>query len=81
MAKKKLRKIDAAELLNLQEDGACNLYWRGRRITAADYAKLSVAALLIGVVSNLTRMVLDIGRSGGGPEAESNTAVRTELGR
>jgi hypothetical protein len=65
MAKWKLRKIDAAELLNLQEDGAGNLYWRGRRITAGDYAKLSVAALLVGVVSNLTKMILDIGRSAG----------------
>ena len=65
MAKWKLQKIDAADLLNLQEDGAGNLYWRGRRITAADFARLSVAASLIGVVSNLTRMVLDIGRSAG----------------
>jgi hypothetical protein len=63
MAKWKLRKIDAVELLSLQEDGAGNLYWRGRRITATDYAKLSVAALLVGMVSNLTRMILDIGRA------------------
>jgi hypothetical protein len=63
MARRKLRKVGPAELLQLQEDGAGNLYWRGRRITAADYAKLSVAALLVGIVSNLTRVVLDIGRA------------------
>ena len=57
MAKRKLRKIDAADLLNLQEYGAGNLYWRARGITARDYARLGVAALLIGVVSSLTRMV------------------------
>jgi hypothetical protein len=65
MAKWMRKQINAAELLNLQEDAAGNLYWRGRRITAADYAKLSVAALLVGIVSNLTRMVLDIGHSAG----------------
>jgi hypothetical protein len=65
MAKWTLRKIDAANLLNLQDDGAGNLYWRARRITARDYARLSVAALLVGVVSSLTRMVLGIGRSAG----------------
>lgn len=65
MMKWKLRKINAAELLNLQEDGAGNLYWRGRRINAADYAKLSMAALVVGIVSNLTRMLLDLGRAMG----------------
>ena len=65
MAKRKLRKIDAAELLQLQEDGAGNLYWRGRRLTAADYAKVSLAALLIGILSKLVRMAVDIGRMAG----------------
>jgi hypothetical protein len=63
MMKWKLRKISAAELLNLQEDGAGNLYWHGRRISAADHAKLSMVALVVGIVSNLTRMVLDLGRA------------------
>jgi hypothetical protein len=42
-------------------DSAGNLYWRGRRITAADYAKVSLVALLVGIVFNLVRTVLDIG--------------------
>jgi hypothetical protein len=62
MSKWKLRKIDAAELLNLQEDGAGNLYWRGRRLTAADYGKLGLVALLVGMVSNLVRTAVDLGR-------------------
>jgi hypothetical protein len=43
-------------------DDASNLYWRGRRITAADYGKLGLAALLVGMMSNLVRTVVDIGR-------------------
>ena len=62
MSKWKLRKIDAAELLNPQEDGAGNLYWRGRRLTAADYGKLGLVALLVGMVSNLVRTAVDLGR-------------------
>jgi hypothetical protein len=62
MKKWKLRKIDAAGLLQLQEDGAGNLYWRGRRITAADCAKLGLAAMLISMSANLVRMTVDIGR-------------------
>jgi hypothetical protein len=65
MTKWKLRKIDVAELLNLQVDGAGNLYWRGRRLTAADYGKLGLAALLVGMASNVVRTVVDIGRVAG----------------
>jgi hypothetical protein len=65
MARRKLRKINAAELLNLQEDGAGSLYWRGRRLTAADYGKLGLVALLIGMLSNLVGTAVDIGRIAG----------------
>jgi hypothetical protein len=65
MAKWKLRKIDAAELLQLQEDSAGNLYWRGRRLTTADYGKLGLIALLVGMASNLVRTAVDIGRVSG----------------
>ena len=61
----RLRKIDAAELLNLQVDDAGNLYWRGRRITAAEYANIELVALLVGMASNLVRMTVDIGRVAG----------------
>lgn len=65
MVKWQLRKIDAAELLNLAEDDAGNLYWRGRRLTAADYGKVGLAVLLIGAVCNLVRTGLDLGRTAG----------------
>jgi hypothetical protein len=65
MTKWKLRKIDTAEMLNLQEDGAGNLYWRGRRLTTADYGNLGLFALLVGIASNLVRMAVDIGRVAG----------------
>lgn len=65
MAKWHLRKIDTAGLLNLEEDGAGNLYWRGRRLTAADYAKLGLAVMLIGAVCDLMRTGLDLGRTVG----------------
>ncbi len=65
MTRWKLKKVDAASLLHLQEDGAGNLYWRGRRITAADCAKLSLAAMAVGILANLTRTVLDLGRTAG----------------
>ena len=35
--------VDRTDLLNLQEDSAGNLYWRGRRLTAADYGKVGLA--------------------------------------
>jgi hypothetical protein len=60
-----LMKEGAAELLQLQEDGAGNLYWRGRRLTPADYGKLALAAMLIGAVCNLVRTGLDLGRTAG----------------
>lgn len=62
MRKWNLRSVDAASLLHLQEDGAGNLYWRGRRITAADYARLGLAAMLISMSANLVRMAVDFGR-------------------
>jgi hypothetical protein len=65
MVKRKLRRIGAAELLQLQEDGAGNLYWRGRRLIAADYGKLALMTMLIGAVCNLVRMGLDLGRTVG----------------
>jgi hypothetical protein len=68
MMKWKLRKVSAAELLNLQVDDAGNLYWRGRRLTAGDYARISLVALLISMFSNVVRMAVDIGRlAGWGP--------------
>jgi hypothetical protein len=48
MAKWKLRRIDAANLLNLQEDGAGNLYWRSQRLTTADCGEVWLAVMLIG---------------------------------
>ena len=59
------RKINAAELLNLEEDSAGHLYWRGQRLTAAEYGKLGLVALLVGIASNLVRMAVDIGRVAG----------------
>lgn len=65
MANLRRKKIGAAGLLNLQEDAAGNLYWRGRRITAADYGGLALAAVLIGALCDLVRTVLDLGRNAG----------------
>jgi hypothetical protein len=62
MVKWQLRKIDAADLLHLQVDDAGNLYWRGRRVTAAECANIGLVALLVGMLSNLVRMGVDIGR-------------------
>jgi hypothetical protein len=65
MKRWKLRKLDAADLLQLHTDGAGNLYWRGRRLTAADYGKVALAVMLIGAACNLLRAGLDLGRTAG----------------
>jgi hypothetical protein len=65
MARWRLRRIDASGLLQLQEDGAGNLYWRGRRITAADFGKVALAVMLIGAACDLIRTALDAGRVAG----------------
>jgi hypothetical protein len=65
MARWKLRRIDAATLLNLQEGGAGNLYWRGRPLTAAENGKVGLAVMLIGAACNLIRACLDLGRTAG----------------
>lgn len=65
MTKRKLRKIDAAELLQLQEDGVGNLYWRGRRLTAADYGKLALAIMLIGATRDIVAIGVDLWRTVG----------------
>lgn len=65
MTKWKLRRIDTAELLNLQVDGAGNLYWRGRQLTAVDGTKLAVVVMLIGLACDLIKTGLDLGRTAG----------------
>lgn len=65
MANRRLRKINPRDLAHLQEDGAGNLYWRGQRLTAADYGKLALAVVLIGAVCDLMQTGLDLGRTAG----------------
>jgi hypothetical protein len=65
MAKRKLRTIGVGDLLHLQEDSARHLYWRGRRLTAADLGYLFLALTVIGAVCDLIKTGIDIGSAAG----------------